>query len=82
MRLGVFVGEGWVVSSLGTTGFGPADRGVVCGERGEGGSSCDSAGTSSKQYPSRGSRGGGFGVLLVAGGEKICRNRAGLEGLW
>ena len=74
MGPGVLVGKGRVVMNEGMTGFGLANRDVMCGERREGESSCDSAGASSKQYPSKGSHGGGFGMLLVAGGEKICRN--------
>ena len=74
MGPGVLVGKGRVVMNEGATAFDVANRDVMCGESGEGESLCDSAGVSSKQYPSKGSCGGGLGMLSVAGGEKICGN--------
>lgn len=66
--------------SPGMTGSGLANGDIGRRERGEGESPWDSAGgsNSSKQSPSKGSRGvGGLGILMVGGDEKRSTSENG-----
>jgi len=71
--VGGLVGKGWVVLSVGMTGFDLGNGSVTCGEASSWCSASSSARNSSNLFRSfTGSRSGGLGAVSAGAGEKIC----------